>query len=1399
MIGLILPLTEIAKRRVWLAFFASVLVLTIFLCAWSAQYKERKLRDDLLREGAIFSETLNVNRLNLLSGDASDFEKPQYTRLKRQLVDGLKIYEDVEEISIFTRQSETCFRFIIDSNPLNIKRDITSEEKKSCVSTLFQSLQNDRCLLEEGVISRHKKGTVSAFVPINDPKRGELSGVLVLDVSLRRWISQVAYSCLAPLLLGLILSLFLLLAKALFVWRAKKGDEAYTWMEHLESGFIFLFGLTLTLCAVHVVQQREREADQEDFERLAAKWTAKVSGALHTLRNIELEGFAKLYECSGYVSDEEFLEYSEHLLQDPAVDAWFWVVAVPFQDKEGFERAVAEMKGAGFLIWEHDQDYRVIPAEKRNYYYPICQVVPLEGQNETVGFDFGSTLQVRRVLELATQDHLPTATDVLDSTALGQCGPSFYVFRAVFEKGPPWGVIGFVAARVRLHSLVMNLNTGTEVLVKITPMSNGHLNDLIADPRHEHLPTVPRLKHVRPVFVFGKSFAVSAHATTRFHKISTNRYAGLLTALIGLLLSSIICSLQVVILQRRRELEKLVEDRTYNLRKSEEHLAATLRSIDDGVIVCDMNGWVSSLNGVAEILTGWKSTEAKGHDIKEVFHLVNLNTKRELPNLVNRVLETGWPRDMEGNVALISRTGVECPVNCSCNLIRDDAGEISGAVLAFRDVTVHKREENLIRSNAERLEAMLTLGRMTDSSIQDLSDFALEKAVSLSQSTLGYLGFVNDTEDEMTLYAWTRSAMAQCNVSNQPMAFKLENSGLWGDPIRQRKAIITNDYQADSPFKRGVPAGHVVMTRHVGVPTFANGKIVLLLGCANKPGPYTDDDVNQLSLFMQGFWNIIQRKRTEEALRQAKEDAELAMRSKSEFLANMSHEIRTPINAVIGMSDLLKRTPLTDQQKRYIERMGSASRLLLQIINDILDLSKMEAGRLRLDLRQFSIGDLLEPLNSIFSVLVNEKKIGFDFHVAPDVPCFLVGDHLRLSQILANLLSNAIKFTEKGGVTLHVKLLSPPIRDDQRRYLLRFEVQDTGIGLSQEHIQKIFHPFAQADMSSTRRHGGTGLGLVIAKRWIELMGGHIAVESIRGKGSTFFFELEMEGSATVMQDWELLHLSQHKDAAIAYPDFHKFTVLIVEDNLINQEVIIGLLEVTGIKMVVAQNGLVALEKMANAHFDLILMDLQMPEMDGYETIQRIRADKNSVPIIALTAAVMESDRMKAQDAGADDCIPKPIDFPALLTAMERLLNPVIMMGGQIGTTRIPKSQEDQAVAFPSILGVDVHKGLEQVDNMPELYQDVLCSFLAELDGGLFAALPQALEKDWTDETRRKVHTLKGLAGTIGATRLEKISTVLNSAIKNNLAISPELIHELQEALSEAKQGLSVFIQERGLL
>jgi CheY-like chemotaxis protein len=350
--------------------------------------------------------------------------------------------------------------------------------------------------------------------------------------------------------------------------------------------------------------------------------------------------------------------------------------------------------------------------------------------------------------------------------------------------------------------------------------------------------------------------------------------------------------------------------------------------------------------------------------------------------------------------------------------------------------------------------------------------------------------------------------------------------------------------------------------------------------------------------------------------------------------------------------------------------------------------------------------------------------------------------------------------------------------------------------LSEEHVKNLFRPFTQADPSTTRKYGGTGLGLVISNKLVECMGGRITVDSTRDKGSTFYFELELEAKNDehALLGEVVSGLTVAGNSKQAYPDLKKFTVLIVEDNVVNQEVIVGLLEVTGVALVIAANGRVALEKMLSQSFDLILMDLQMPEMDGFEAIQRIRDAGNDVPIVALSAAVMDSDRQKAMCAGADDYLTKPIDLSALLMTMERLLNPSGIEHVSVSPT-LETQKLSAPLNFDEIEGFDVKKGLEQVNNMQELYRDVLVSFLDELNG-LFADLPVRLSREITDDTRRKIHTLKGIADTVGATRLGRMATVINSLLKGNYAITAELIDGLSEALMETKEALESFVRRQ---
>ena len=378
---------------------------------------------------------------------------------------------------------------------------------------------------------------------------------------------------------------------------------------------------------------------------------------------------------------------------------------------------------------------------------------------------------------------------------------------------------------------------------------------------------------------------------------------------------------------------------------------------------------------------------------------------------------------------------------------------------------------------------------------------------------------------------------------------------------------------------------------------------------------------------------------------------EEATRAKSDFLARMSHEIRTPMNAVIGMTYLAQQSKPDEKLANYLRKIEGASKNLLGIINDILDFSKIEAGKMVLSPASFRLSGLLLSVHDLIEGMAREKKIALDFAVADGVPDVVEGDSLRISQICINICNNALKFTEKGAITLRVEIQE----DRGEEILLHFSVRDTGIGIDEEQQRRIFDSFAQADGSSTRRFGGTGLGLAICKLLVQLMHGEIWVESRPGEGSTFHFTLLLRKGAI-----EEKAVPQTADQ-LTTGSLQGKRVLLVEDNDINQEIASELLREAGIDVVVANNGAEALEICKETGFDLVLMDIQMPVMDGLEAARRIRASDfpsaGTVPIVAMTANAMSGDREKSLAAGMNDHITKPIDCGELYTTLRRWMEP----------------------------------------------------------------------------------------------------------------------------------------------
>ncbi len=649
--------------------------------------------------------------------------------------------------------------------------------------------------------------------------------------------------------------------------------------------------------------------------------------------------------------------------------------------------------------------------------------------------------------------------------------------------------------------------------------------------------------------------------------------------------------------QEVRELKKAAEARY----ASEGRYRAVLEASPDPMIVYDREGKVTYLNPGFTRVFGWTLEELSGREL----HFVPRENIAETLDAVESVKRGEKIVSMETRRR--TKDGRVLDVLGNTSTINDREGNMIGSVVAIRDVTENKQMEAALRESEKRYRLLM------EASPDALVVYDAE----------GRVTYINPAFEKT--YGWTCAELLNKRVDNVPPHEKEKAQ------IAVQKALAGENvlYEAQRLTRDG-----------------------RLLDVQLKSAIFKDKE-GRLAGLIAIHRDITLRKKAEEELRK-REAAEAATRAKSEFLANMSHEIRTPMNAIMGLTELMLHTDLTAKQQEYLRKVQISSRGLLGIINDILDFSKIESGKLEIEYTDFNLEDVLENLSSMVSLKAQEKGLEVLFSIDRHVPVSLVGDPLRLGQVLINLTGNAVKFTEKGEIVVSVGLESGTGSDDSSLTTLRFSVRDTGIGLTPEQSDKLFQPFTQADGSTTRKYGGTGLGLAISKRLTELMGGGISVTSEAGKGSTFTFSARFG-----------IRTHEAEKPLSAPLDCAGMRVLVVDDNATSREILSETLASFSFDVTQAASGQEALMELESVGtdkpYELVLMDWKMPGMDGIEAARHIKANRNLNPVPAVlmvTAYGREEIIRQAEKVGLDAFLVKPVNQSVLFdTIMDTLGRP----------------------------------------------------------------------------------------------------------------------------------------------
>ncbi|MER3414743.1 MAG: hypothetical protein C4297_00820 [Gemmataceae bacterium] len=1090
-------------------------------------------------------------------------------------------------------------------------------------------------------------------------------------------------------------------------------------------------GTCLSSLVFVTLRHKEYRTILSEFQQQATLWQKPFEKGLDdTLRH--LESLADFYAASREVDAEEFERFTARPLQmGKGLRFLAWAPVVRGSEWSTHLQTVQrELKVPKTLRLRDAQGRPRQPPD--GWCCPLEYVEPADLRDKYQGVDLLALEGVAELLHKAAGHGHPWAA-TMQRVRLDDPEPfPWVVFLPIYRKGAPKGelgwdaVEGFAVAGVDLQAIA-------EEAFDTVPLSYVHVELWQRAPSGQTLHLVCRrtsgdaasagLSLTSTLQKAGLEMQLRFRADERFseHRGSLQPWLGLA---LGLALTLLGAGWLFFAVGRAHRIRHLIERRTRELRESQQLLHGIVNNSPAVIYVKGPDGTYRFVNRRFSELFGWSEEEVRGKTDRDLFPA---DIAAKFQENDREVFRAG--RAIEYEETAPHSDGPHTYISVKFPIV-DEAGSAVALCGISTDITQRARAEQAVRDSEALYHSLVE---------------CLPLCV-LRKDREGRFTFGNQKFCQL-LGRRLEEILGRTDYDFFPkeLADKYRRDDQW---------VLSSGGIFEDIEAHHTPDGQDLYVQVLKSPVYdARGQIVGVQ-CM--------------------FWDVTDRKRAEEELKQARQAAEAANRAKSEFLARVSHEIRTPMNAIIGMTDLVLDSTLTADQRENLLVVKKSAEALLAIINDLLDFSKIEAGRMHLEEVPFALRQVIEESLHTVALTASQKGLRLWSHVHPDVPAWLKGDPLRLRQVLVNLLSNAVKFTERGEVALTVE--GGPNENAGDAYVLHFQVRDTGVGIPPEKHRAIFEAFTQADGSTTRRYGGTGLGLTIAARLVELMGGRIWVESEPGQGSVFHFTAQLRPSEAPADDAGILQELP--------PPRRTLRILLAEDSPTNQKLVVSLLHKRGHVVVVAGTGAEAVAAVSRQPFDVILMDLQMPDMDGLDATRAIRkleeGSGRHTPIIALTAHALKGDKERCLQAGMDGYLAKPLRAVELYRAVE--------------SSAIPPSQETQILHLPAwqqdfMLPV----ALERVGGDLQLLREVVQAFLEELPEVL-SQVHQALARRDLTSLAGAAHRLKGSLDALGAKPAWELALHLEQACRAHAQQDPAaLVQRLEEALQRLKSTLEQFV------